>query len=152
MDSSRLAARLFSSLVIVPVRLAHRALGDGIWSPLEALAAGLGAVAGTVARPLLGSGPPEAHPLAPVVRLTNLVEGSLGIEGTDEFLDPETARRTVHRCPFAADLTYATQFCTRLGCTAGKAASRSIVPGSDFEVLATLSRGDPHCEYVFSKK
>lgn len=134
-------------LVVRPIRAAHRTFGDAIWPPLEAVAGGVGALLGTATRPLLKGGP-GAHPLEPVMRLTNLVEGSLGIQGTDEY-GPGTVRRLVHHCPFAEHLRDTPQVCLRLGFIGGQRAFAKLVPGGDYEIRATKSQGAPCCEYVF---
>lgn len=138
---------LFRTFVVRPIRAAHRLLGDAIWPPLEVVAGGMGALLGTVARPLMKRAP-EAHPLAPVMVLTNLVERSLGIDGSDEY-GPGTVRRVVHHCPFADQLHDTPEFCLRLGFIGGQRAFAKVVPAADYVISTTKSQGSACCEYRF---
>ncbi|MBI4702407.1 MAG: hypothetical protein HY744_14900 [Deltaproteobacteria bacterium] len=142
-------APLFRALVVRPIRLAHDLAGDRLWPPLALFAAGLGTVAGRLSRPLLARAGSGAHPVAPLLRFTDLVEGSLGIVGENELLDDGSATRRVSFCPFATTLGSATGFCTSLGYRAGQEAFCRLVPGSRFEVVRTLSQGHSCCEYRF---
>lgn len=144
-----LFGRLFGVVVIQPLRVAHAVLGDRIWPPLEWTAALIGKVGGRLTRRVFTRPGAEEHPLQPLLRFTDFVEGSLGIRGDNELGDDGTASRRVTYCPFADQLTTTTGFCTRLGHVAGCEAFRELVPGSDFDVLRTLSQGDSCCEYRY---
>ncbi len=148
--SSALLSRLFLALVVRPIRLANGALGERLWPALERPAAALGAVAALGARRWLEARPGE-HPLAPLVRFTDLIEGGLGIRGTNEFPRENQATRVVSHCPFASELRHSAGFCTSLGFVAGKAACERLVPGSTFEIVQTMSQGHPCCEYRYRR-
>jgi hypothetical protein len=143
-------SRLFLAFVVRPIGAAHALCGDWIWLPLTPVARGLGAVAGLLTRPWLGRASAGDHPTLPLLRFTDLVEGSLGIRGINRLVDPSTASREVVFCPFAAELGHATPFCTTLGHLAGVEACRRLVPGSTFSVVRTLSQGHACCEYRFA--
>jgi len=138
---------LFTIFVVRPIRAAHRVFGDKIWPPLELLAGGLGSIFGAALRPLLRSAP-DAHPLEPVMRVTNLVESSLGIQGTDEY-GPGTVRRLVHHCPFAEHLRDTPDFCMRLGFIGGQKAFSKVLPAAEYAIRSTKSQGAACCEYSY---
>jgi len=145
-----LLSRLFLALVVRPIGAAQALCGERIWLPLTPVARGLGAVAGLLTRPWLVRASAGEHPTWPLLRFTDLVEGSLGIRGINRVVDSSTATREVVFCPFAAELGHATPFCTTLGHLAGVEACRRLVPGSSFAVVRTLSQGHGCCEYRFS--
>jgi hypothetical protein len=148
-DTPPLLSRLFLALVVRPIGAAHSLCGDWIWLPLTPVARGLGAVAGLLTRPWLTRASANDHPTRPLLRFTDMVEGSLGIRGINRVVDASTATREVVFCPFAAALGHATPFCTTLGHLAGVEACRRLVPGSSFAVVRTLSQGHACCEYRF---
>lgn len=146
---TRLRAALLYSAVIRPVRLGKVLLADRLWPPLEVASRHVGAFGGRLARPILLRGTSSTARIEALLRFTELAEESLGIHGTNEIVDERTARRTIHRCPFANRIHDVPEFCTIIGCYAGKGAFAAIVPGAEFTVLRTKSQGDDQCEYEY---
>jgi hypothetical protein len=146
---NHLRAALLYSAVIRPLRLGKRLLPVRLWAPLEGASRRVGAFGGRVARPfVLRDGTPEGR-LRALLRFTELAEESLGIHGTNTIVDERTARRTIQRCPFAERIRDVPEFCTAVGGCAGEGAFDAIVPGAEFTVLRTKSRGDDECEYEY---
>jgi hypothetical protein len=144
---SRLLGSLFAASCLAPIRLASRVLPEQIWPPLEWLGKRTAAAAARLTRPALNDGP---HRLQAAMEFVHLAESLVGIAGDWEIIDKDSAVRRVYRCPHARRLEGTTGFCTRLGAALGQGLSESLVDDPDtvrFEVLSTLSQGDPCCEY-----
>lgn len=146
---NRLRAELLYAAVIRPLRLGKRLMPERLWAPLEIASRKVGAFGGRMARPLLLRDRSPEGRLRALLRFTEIAEESLGIHGTNTIVDEHTARRTIQRCPFAERIRDVPEFCTAVGGCAGEGAFDAIVPGAEFRVLRTKSRGDEECEYEY---
>ena len=142
------SAALFSAVVLSPIDRSRRILGERLWDHLEPFAGAIGTALGYAGRLLLRE-EIRARPVDAVLEFTALAEATFGIEGTNEVVNERDGRRRVHRCPYAESLESMPQFCWRLGCIGGVKAVDALVPGAEFEITKTMSRGDPYCEYLY---
>jgi len=143
----RVSSRCFDTLVLLPITVAHRRLGEDIWNPLDRVAGLLSRYAGLILGPIIsGSG---EHKLSSAMELIDRVEALVGVRGSWEILDDKTVLRKVPSCPFAERLSRSSSFCMRLGVTMGQQALSHAFPEKqiDFEILSTISNGDPCCSY-----
>jgi len=144
----RMSAGLFDRFVLHPITLAGRLLGDGAWNSMDRITARLSRAAGRAMRARRGAAG-EPHALSGAMALVDRCEGWVGIRGGWEIVDERTVLRKVPHCPFLNRLSGSSAFCTRLGLTMGKEALAGAFPGQaiEFDILSTLSQGDPCCTY-----
>jgi len=145
----RLRAALLYNGVIRPLRFGKRLWPERMWAPLQRASRRVGAVGGRLARPLLLRDESNEGKLRALLRFTEVAEESLGIRGTNVVVNAHLARRTIERCPFADRIRDVPEFCTAVGGCAGEGAFDAIVPGAEFVVLRTKSRGHDVCEYEY---
>lgn len=76
------ASRCFDRLVLFPITVAQRTLGEGIWNPLDQVTGTLSRVAGRIMGPFLsGRG---MHQLSSAMELVDKVEAAVGVRGTKD--------------------------------------------------------------------
>ena len=143
-------AALLYSAVMRPLGIAKKLFSDRLWPPLEIVSRQAGKLAGVATRRFVYQGESSRDQLRALLRFTEMIEVPLGIRGTNEILDDGRARRTIQHCPFADRIRDVPEFCTAVGGCAGKGAVDAIVPGAEFTILHTRSRGDSECEYEYS--
>jgi len=143
----RISAGLFDQLVLRPITLAGRLLGEDAWRAMDRATESLSRQAGKwMKRRLSAEGP---HPLSSAMELVDRCEGWVGIQGSWEIVDERTVLRRVPHCPFLHRLSGSPAFCNRLGLTMGREALAAAFPNReiDFEILSTLSNGNDCCTY-----
>jgi len=145
--SERISAGLFDQLVLRPITLAGRLMGEPAWRSMDRVTGSLSRLTGRVMRQRMNAEGP--HPLSPAMELTDLCEGWVGIRGNWEIVDEQTVLRKVPNCPFLERLSGSSTFCTRLGLTMGRETLATAFPKQeiDFQILSTLSLGEPCCTY-----
>ena len=143
----KILALLFDNLFLRPVYLADQVLGENIWLPLDRVTGVISRTAGRVLRSSISTS--GAHPLSAAMELIDRCEGWVGVRGGWEIVDEQTVLRKVPDCPFLHRLSGKPAFCQRLGLTMGRDALATVFPGQkiEFEILSTLSAGDPCCTY-----
>ena len=144
----RFSALLFDTLVLRPIILADRFLGERVWDPLDRVTGTLSRTAGKALRSAASTAA-GSHPLSAAMDLIDRCEAMVGARGGWEVVDEKTVLRKVPDCPFLPRLSGNPTFCRRLGLTMGREALATAFPGQriDFEILGTLSGGDPCCTY-----
>ncbi len=142
-----ISSRCFDVLVLLPIRTAHRLIGDEVWDRLEPVTASLSRTVGKVMGPFMKT--TGHHQLSRAMAFIDTVEAIVGVHGTWEVVDDATVVRKVPACPFGRKLSSSPSFCTRLGSIMGKEALRSAFPeqGIEFEIHSTISQGHPCCTY-----
>lgn len=143
----RCASAIFEHGFLRPAGAGAALLGEGLWQRLEPVGGWLAWGCAAASAPFLRELGP--HPLAAAVGFIELAESLVGIRGDWEIVDERVALRHVHHCPFAARGRVPVAFCWRLGLRLGQQLVRPLAgPGGiDFSMLATISRGEPTCEY-----
>jgi len=144
----RVSVLPFDTLVLRPIFLADRFLGEGVWNRLDRATAVLSRGAGKAFRSSAAAAG-GLHALSAAMELVDRCEAMVGVRGGWEIVDEKTVLRQVPACPFLHRLSGHPTFCRRLGLTMGKEALTAAFPNQkiEFDILGTLSAGDPCCTY-----